>query len=71
MSGAAGEGLLGKGSWGRWRLRGPLRIEKIWIHRQAGEGIPGFGERLNIILEIGGQHGIWERGAMNEMGLAG
>lgn len=38
MSGAAGEGLLGKGSWGRWRLRGPLRIEKIWIHRQAQGG---------------------------------
>lgn len=38
---------------------------------KAREGMPGFGERLNKISEIGGQHGIWEMGAMNEMGLAG
>lgn len=30
---------------------------------RAREGILGFGERLNIILEIGGQPGIWERGS--------
>lgn len=29
---------------------------------KSREGIPGFGTRLNKILEIGMEHGIWEMG---------